>query len=183
MKSFSKAAFIIIVALQVAALGIMIARRMYLLDTGKKILLQCEPVDPRSLFSGDYVILNYKISRLNKNLLIDDVSNKKDKIKRNDTVYIALKRDSESNFWQASAISKKIDELKKNHDVIIQGRIVSTYRNYRIKYGVESYFVPQYEGLKIEKNLKDTSVELAVSGSGESAIRRLFIQGKEVTFY
>ena len=60
MKSFSKIAFILIVVLQLASLGAMIAKRVHLLNTGKKILLKCEPIDPRSLFSGDYVILNYE---------------------------------------------------------------------------------------------------------------------------
>ena len=75
MKSFQKAAFITIVIMQIAVLGVMIGNRVCLLDTGVKVLLKCEPVDPRSLISGDYVILNYEISSLAEGYLHRSKSN------------------------------------------------------------------------------------------------------------
>ena len=58
--------FILIVAAQVGVLGLMIFERQQLKEHGSLIRLECEPIDPRSLISGDYVILNYKISRFDE---------------------------------------------------------------------------------------------------------------------
>ena len=43
---------------QVAALAAMIADKQWTLNTGTQVVLQTEPVDPRSLFMGDYARLN-----------------------------------------------------------------------------------------------------------------------------
>ena len=65
----------------------------------------------------------------------------------------------------------------------MKGRVINV-DDYRIKYGVEEYFVPQFEGLEIEKNLqiKNVYAELAVGTQGESAIKRLFINNREQEF-
>jgi uncharacterized membrane-anchored protein len=186
MDKYKRILFIIVVILQVALLGFMIAKRMHLLRTGKKVLLQCEPVDPRSLFSGDYVILNYKISTLETDMHKPNLHLplKEDELfKRNDTVYVALKKEEEGKFWIAKEISKDRDTLKKTYDVVIRGKITSAYDEYDIRYGVEEYFVPQFEGKEIEQNMAYTSVEISISESGESAINKLFINDKEVKFY
>jgi uncharacterized membrane-anchored protein len=51
-----------------------------------------------------------------------------------------------------------------------------------IKYGIESYFVPQGEGREIEqaRNQGKVSVVAAVTPSGRAAIKRLLIDGKPV---
>ena len=55
---------IAVVALgQAAVLGWMIWDRASLLANGREVVLEVIPVDPRSLFRGDYVILGYDISR------------------------------------------------------------------------------------------------------------------------
>ena len=48
---------------QAAVLGWMIWERTSLLSNGREVVLEVIPVDPRSLFRGDYVILGYDISR------------------------------------------------------------------------------------------------------------------------
>ena len=54
-------------------------------------------------------------------------------------------------------------------------------RRLRIAYGIESYFVPQGEGRAIETTDKARiEVVVAVSSSGEAAIKRLLIDGKAV---
>ena len=56
--------FIIIVLFQVLLLVGIIAYRQYWVATGERVLLGTEPVDPRDIFRGDYVTLNYEISSL-----------------------------------------------------------------------------------------------------------------------
>jgi uncharacterized membrane-anchored protein len=54
-------------------------------------------------------------------------------------------------------------------------------RAVRVKYGLESYFVPEGEGRKIETTDKARlEVVAAVTASGQSAIKRLLIDGQPV---
>ena len=181
MKPKQKLFFWVVVLCQLLVLGGMIVKRQHLLDTGQLVRLKCEPIDPRSLFSGDYVILNYTISTFSKDewerLVKSPV-----KLRKNDTVYVALEKEKESPYWVAAAISPSLETLQQNHNVVIRGVLQNHWRK-RIRYGVEHYFVPQFEGLDIEKQLAQVSVEVALSDSGESGITRLFIEGQEVQFY
>ncbi|PKL19036.1 MAG: hypothetical protein CVV49_02830 [Spirochaetae bacterium HGW-Spirochaetae-5] len=182
MKPYQKILFPVIVALQIAVLGFMITKQEMLLARGTKVLLKCQPIDPRSLFSGDYVILNYEISIISEEIIsksgIDDTY----KLEKKD-IYVALKPKPDGKYYTAAAISQRPDELKKLYPIIIKGRVEYASNTLQIRYGVESYFVPQREGKIIEESLKNVSVEVSVSESGESAISKLFIDGKEVKFY
>jgi uncharacterized membrane-anchored protein len=52
----------------------------------------------------------------------------------------------------------------------------------QVRYGIESYFVPEGEGGKIEaaRNERKLTVVAAVTPSGRAAIRRLLIDGEPV---
>lgn len=58
-----------VAVLQTGALAAMILDRAHHVASGREIVLPVVPVDPRSLFRGDYVILNYEISRAPLSLL------------------------------------------------------------------------------------------------------------------
>ena len=54
-------------------------------------------------------------------------------------------------------------------------------RRLGVSYGIESYFVPQGQGVAIERTEKARiEVVAAVSPSGDAAIKRLLIDGKPV---
>ncbi|MCR4441725.1 MAG: GDYXXLXY domain-containing protein [Peptococcaceae bacterium] len=57
--------FILILFLQLAILAGMVFNNQLIILRGERITLKVEPVDPRSLFQGDYVRLEYPINRLN----------------------------------------------------------------------------------------------------------------------
>jgi uncharacterized membrane-anchored protein len=186
-KKSLKAAFIVIVALQLMVLGAMIGQRTRLLKNGKQVLLKTEPIDPRSLFSGDYVLLRYEISTLDIKLLQIE-KDKKARLRRNDVLYVALEKEQNGIYWHARAVSDDLNKLKKKYPVVIRGKLdqryFSIYKDtFQVRYGVENYFIPQFEGLEIERKIGAVSVEVAVTASGESGIRKLFIEGKEVKFY
>ena len=81
---------VIVVALQTAALFVMVGMKQYTLSTGAPIVLKTEPIDPRSLFSGDYVRLNYSISQLPIDQLAGDRT-----FERGDTIYVLLRQEEE----------------------------------------------------------------------------------------
>jgi len=54
-------------------------------------------------------------------------------------------------------------------------------RTLRVSYGIESYFVPQGTGMAIERTEQSRlEVVAAVAASGETAIKRLLIDGRRV---
>lgn len=180
MNNYRKILMPVIVLIQVAVLVFMAAKQEYILAAGTKILLKCEPVDPRSLFSGDYVILNYAdLSRIHLNdVKMKDTADSE--FKTNDVVYLALEKPKTGKYWKAAAGSHDIAWLKQNYKIVIRGR-VNNYNN--IRFGLEDYFVPQNEGKIIEQDLDNVSVEVSVMPDGSSAISRLFLNDKEVRFY
>src|SRR5205807_818806 len=81
------------VAFQVFVLVAMIALRAAPLLVGRTILLRVEPVDPRDLFRGDYVVLNYEIIRL-----VPPAAGNWDEL-RDRTVYVTLEPDPDGEHW------------------------------------------------------------------------------------
>ena len=90
-------ALIAIFLVQSAALGWMIWNRVMLLKTGREITLDVVPVDPRSLFRGDYVILSYPISRVPADRLEGPPP------ARNAPVYVRLAKGEDG--WRAVAVT------------------------------------------------------------------------------
>src|SRR3954452_10977974 len=56
--------FVVAILVQCALLVLMVADRMQILREGTEVTLQTQPVDPRDLLRGDYVVLRYDISQL-----------------------------------------------------------------------------------------------------------------------
>lgn len=182
MNGKRKIIFIAAVILQAALLLSMIARQEILLKTGTKVMLRCVPVDPRSLFSGDYVRLNYEISEI-KPGGTEAEQKKLEDFSEGDTIYVALARDKGDLFYRAADFAKDPEELRKRYNIILKGRVEERYTSLQVKYGLETYFVPQHEGRGIETNMAEVSAEVSVAEDGRSALSRLFIAGREVRFY
>ena len=215
LERFRRPLFLGIVALQILVLAYMVLNRQQLLASPKSAFLQCEPVDPRSLLSGDYVILRYTISEFEGEELTR-LNRFNESYRTNEFIYVALKAgeaqapragnagDKQTQHpppHQAVAISKDLAKLQGEYDLILRGRVLYDfipptpaeraeftdefhgYSSLQIRYGVEEYFVPQFQGLEIEHAMAKTVVEVAVADSGESAIRQLFLDGEVVEFY
>lgn len=172
MNTVNRILFIIII--QTLILFSIIAFRQWTLNTGTLITLETAPIDPRSLFSGDYVILNYKISQVpaGKELI--------DKVKQNETVYVVLK--PSGSYWVAESI--ETSKLTLSPPMIAVKALVN-YKdatNVYLKYGIENYFIPEGEGKKFEnvKLGKNISVKVAVDRFGNAAIASVLIDNKEI---
>jgi len=172
----SKAILIIVVVLTLTLVG-MIAKKQYTLNTGDLIILKTTPVDPRSLFRGDYVRLNYDISHLNTSQfpLFND-------LKEHESVFVALKK--QGVFWQPVAVFKSMPEAE-NNTVVIKGYIQSLSgrgTQISIKYGIENYFVPEGEGRDLERlrNQGNISMQIAVDGFRNSGIKAVLLNGESI---
>lgn len=170
----------LVALVQSAVLGWMIWDRVHLLQTGREITLDVVPVDPRSLFRGDYVILSYDVSRLGPGVLSEQPP-------RGGTVYVAIAR-GEDGRWKAVAASS-VALAPENGRVILKGRLDRAWpgapgerATARVTYGIESYFVPEGTGRELERQVgeKRISAVVAVDASGNAAIKGLAVDGRLV---
>ena len=143
MKS-KKLILVFIILFQLVFLGGMAALHGTRIWTADKILLETEPVDPFSVFRGRYLILNYKISVIPSNLLVDCDARK---LKFGNYVYVVL--DKKDNFWEpVSAYRAKPGDIKL---VYLRGEVVySTEHEVRLEYNMKSFFLSEKSADEIE---------------------------------
>lgn len=168
---------------------IIVVQRAEILRNGQEVRLEVVPVDPRDLFRGDYVVLGYRIGTIN---IPSDVPTS---FARGQQVFVTLSRDG-SNTSKAVAISAERPAVSGT-EIIISGVVSAAStcqlneagvsdcklgrRAVGVRYGLESYFVPEGEGKNIEFTPKALlEVVAAVAPAGQAAIKRLLIDGKPV---
>jgi len=141
------------------------------LKTGQPITLATVPVDPRSLFRGNYARLRYEIS----NLPIQDI-NRLVRPRQNEIIYVILSRDSNGIHRY-----KGVSLTKPDQGVFIRGRIRETSRSqasgwttYPVTYGIEAWFAPKEKALALEKQLRHSGVaKIRVSKNGKAALEAI----------
>lgn len=164
------------------ALAGMIADKQFTLATGRTVVLKVAPVDPRSLFRGDYVRLGYEISRLNVGALPGD-----DTFARHGTAWVVLAPGTP--YWQAvSAHRERPREVPPQH-VALRGRVrwsavagTAAGPHLRVRYGIEQLYVPEGEGRAIEDDVREreAAVRVAVDRFGRAGILALLLDGEPV---
>lgn len=170
---------LIVVALQTIALAYMIIDRQQMLGASRVVTLKIVPVDPRDIFRGDYVILNYEISRLDVKVLEGE-----DEFTAGETAYVALRK--EAALWKAVSISPT--PQTPSADIAVLKATVRFMDDpaadgpafVNLDYGIESYFVPQGTGHVIEDEARkgELSADIAIDGEHRAAIKALRRNGQ-----
>jgi uncharacterized membrane-anchored protein len=163
----------------------------YTLRTGTEVVLKTEPVDPRDLFRGDYVTLNYEISTLD----LEEIQAEDLYFDYNDRIYLALALEN------GYGVPKKIYRNPPDDELYIKGTVKEVIYDWeayedssiteepylkelRVEYGIESYFVPEGRGIEIESQQwtgrEGVDVKVVVDRSGNAVIKSLLIDGQEV---
>jgi uncharacterized membrane-anchored protein len=161
---------LVTVAAQLSILLGMIALRAIPLVMGQTVLVRVEPVDPRDLFRGDYVILSYPFSRVPPDQ-IDGLSEgqlrSRTKLEGR-TIYVPLVPDSNGVHMRAGKVTLE----KPSSGLFIKGHMK---RYGSMEFGIESYYVEEGTGRRYEEAIRDRqlSAELAVTSSGQAALRGL----------
>lgn len=170
---------------QAAVLGWMIWDRTSLLSNGREVVLEVIPVDPRSLFRGDYVVLGYDISRFPL-----PAGAKAPELKA--PYYITLKKKPEGDNWQVVGGGAQPPANPSPDEVVIKGRVdyVSEPPNDKpqdptivgLHYGIESFFVPEGTGRELETMVGDKKISalIAIDDNGNAAIKGLLSEGKRI---
>jgi uncharacterized membrane-anchored protein len=164
---------------QTGVLAYMVVDRVTLLRSGRTITLPIIPVDPRDLFRGEYVRLGYAISTVPLRQLEgprpDD----------NAAFYIVLEKHPDGS-WRSIRMSRTLPRETSPDRITLKARARHgwplTYKEdatITVRYGIESYFVPEGQGPRLETLARDKKMAalIAVDSGGNAAIKGLIIDG------
>ena len=166
---------ILVLALQTAWLLGMVATQEYALARGKAVLLETQPVDPRDLLSGDYLMLRYKIRDVPTNLFSPPV--KKD-LPYGVKIFVALAPGT-NEFYVVTRASTNGLTPSSNTEVVLSGK--STYvwwnatNSIHVEYGIERYYVAEGTGNPPRGKL---TAQAVVPASGRARLKQVFLDGK-----
>ena len=164
-----------------AILGWMVWDRVSLLRNGREIVLPVTPVDPRSLFRGDYVILGYDISQVPAPAIANGSAPKPGQ-----KFYVTLERGADGA-WKPVETAIVHPGASAGDRIVLQGRLDQhTWRRprtaepLRLRYGIESFFLPEDTGRDLEALVRDKKIaaRIAVDSKGRVAIKGLLVDGK-----
>lgn len=159
---------IAIVCLQAVILASVYLNAVYPLWTGEELKLATVPVDPRSLFRGNYARLRYEISDIpaaDVNRLVSP--------RHGEVVYVRL-IPGMNNTWIYNGVALEKPDTPPFIRGRIQARSHRTHGQYRVRYGIEAFFAPKQKALDLEKKLRHTGVAtICVSGSGKAALKEV----------
>ena len=122
---------------------------------GEPALLRTVPVDPRDLLRGDYVTLDYDISRISLDMLPRSLRDKIDRDSDNyvdSAVYTAIELDENGVAYVEGIYDAPPQKM------YIKGRTTYDWGSYLVDYSIGAYFVPEGTGREIEEKIRDYAV-------------------------
>ena len=132
--------------------------------TGTEVRVRTVPVDPRSMFRGNYARLGYEFGTLPENAL-----RKAKGLRPGEVVYVSLAPEDGDEYVYAGASLEP-----PAGGVFLRGRLVTISAPYRVRFGIEAFFAPKERALELEKDLRNGGIAiLMVSGSGRAALKDL----------
>ena len=149
------------ITLQVVVLAGMVASAAMPLWTGTEVRVATLPVDPRSLFRGNYARLDYAFSTLPE----DALDGYRDP-RVGEVVYVRLESgDDGLHRYTGASLERPAD------GIYLRGRIQRDRSPYRVRFGIEAFFAPKERALRLEEELRNGGVAvLKVSDGGRAAI-------------
>ena len=143
---------------------------------GERILLKVQPVDPRDLFRGDYVVLRYGFSRVPPGGIAGaptkpyrhDAYRTQDSWWNDRAVYVSLEPEADGKHYRASGVS--VD--RPNSGRYIKGKFTRGWRGTDLHFGIEAFYVQEGEGRRIERlrNANQLSAEIALTPWGQARL-------------
>ncbi|MDH3320201.1 MAG: GDYXXLXY domain-containing protein [Betaproteobacteria bacterium] len=171
---------ILAVAAQLLVLLWMAGEREWVFRTGQVVYLRTAPIDPRDLFRGDFVRLQYEINSVRRADVDEAIASRGTERRRHEVVYTRLRPSGEGRYEAAGTSTTRPAD-----GPFLRGRTEDSWRmgwrgggHFFVKYGIEQLFVEQGRGKAIEerRGTRDglqvpMEVEVAVASSGTAVIR------------
>ena len=193
--------FVLPLTLQLGLILSVPAQAIYTLITGKTVILQTAPVDPYDFLRGYYQVLSYDISRkdnLNKlpgwnQFELETPRRFTAKTRTNIYVILAAPEKQENlgipKVWQPVAVSAKLPENLPDNQIAIQGK----FDGMRIKYGLETYYMPEDRRKEINQDIREVQsrvnseeipfiVEVKVNSQGKAVPLSLWVRERNYKF-
>ncbi len=203
--SLRRTSFIAAISIQIIIIVAIIMTKLIILHNSTTVLLNIEPIDPRSPLRGDYITFTYKkLSRI--------IEHSGETFSIGDTVYVPLKLRSNGYAYRIGHVQKT---PPTNGTLYIAGRVhdvrlfkpeewngrrmpqavplpsgnepIETYSGaaksktameLTIVYGIEDYFIPEGTGRNIPFSRHVMSAEVAIDGNGRAVLKRILMEGK-----
>lgn len=158
--------------LQVSVLVVEFLGSVWPIWYGKAIVLETQPIDPRSLFRGNFVRLNFEI-----NSITDDNPVLKTTIKKGAAAYVQLSEDQ--GIWHPTGISAD----KPDSGDFIRGRVRHINGNkYDFEYGIEAFFMPKDKALDLQNRVRSyAQFDVYIAPSGKSRVNSVRCVDEECT--
>lgn len=167
--------FLLLMAYSLIVISLIFLPKYTTLNHGKEIVLKTEPVDPRDVFRGDYVILSYEISSLNLNKTPYDYE-----FMDGELIYAVLSE--KETYWTIDSISHTKPAIE-DKDVCMKGIVTRNAGDtIMIEWGIESYFVPEGEGGHIQEQMENVSGIVSVDTDCSAVVKQLLLNGEPVDF-
>jgi uncharacterized membrane-anchored protein len=158
---------VVAIILQIVVLVGMVITASLPLWVGTDIRVRTLPIDPRSLFRGNYVRLNYDFSRLYQHQWSSEAKTRK--LRVGEVIYVQLHEVGKGLFGPGEA-----SLLQPDNGPFLRGRLLSTEEPYRVKYGIEAFFAPKASALAMESQLANGGIAtLSVDHTGRAAIKAI----------
>ena len=164
------------IAFQLLVPAWMAAERELVVQSGRTLYLRTAPIDPRDIFRGDYVRLDYEASSFSARQASEQI--REEGIEKGSVVYARLESGP-------NGLSRAIDVTRERpaSGPFLRGRALHRWRPggggraLQVRYGIEKYFVEQGRGKAMEQRRGQRQgiqtpleVELAVDTSGTAVI-------------
>lgn len=163
---------------QVAVIGYMVWNHLQPLRHGERIVVRAEPVDPRDMLKGEYVILGYDFARISDKdakLLSAQLGAPNDAdedtrkwLPKDTTVFVPLVKKTNGE-WTGG----KPTLVRPSEGLYLQGLTGYRWRGgNELRFGIEAYYVEEGKGAAWEK-LRNTGllkVTIAVLPNGKAGL-------------
>lgn len=159
---------VIAICVQVCVLVGMQVQAALPLWTGTEVRVKTVPVDPRSLFRGNYAILRYDTDHV-----LPDLEAHVSDLRHGDVVYIGLAPDSEGlHNWTGASLTPPESGLYVRARVHrLMTRVLASPIGVTIP-NIEAFFAPKQKALQLERDLRNGGVAvLMVAANGSVAIK------------
>lgn len=175
---------ILVAAAMTVFLAGMVAHHVWQRASGAEIVLPLEPLDPRDLLLGHYVVAATPAHRID----LRNVGGESQRPwRRGDDVFVTVEADADG-FWRPTAVYPR---RPRGAGVHLRGKTpgASPRRDWtggaewtelRVNYRIERYFAPPDHARELERLTGEARLGLivAVGGRGDTVIKGLMIDGE-----
>lgn len=163
---------------QIGFLSWIIGGRAAILRNGKEVLLKVEPIDPRDLLRGDYILLGYDISRIPAKLIANIPAGK---LTTDDTLLVVRLKKGADGYWLATtAWFGQAPSPAGPDEADIVGKVASGWdlgpdATIAPDYGIERFYLPEGEGMPIQNDMRvrPFGIRVALAANGTAQIKAL----------